>query len=144
MGIEALSRGAASAIFVESNRTSAKTIERNLATAKAEGKVRVQDAFEFLKHVTQHFDIVFADPPYERTAAGQSFTELLLNNETIPHVLADDGVFVLEKRPQEKLPRARGSTRYSQRSSPDAGTVPAISSVSLAKVSGRLSRSDAA
>jgi len=104
LGIEALSRGAASAIFVESNRASAKAIERNLATAKAEGKVRVRDAFEFLKHVTQHFDIVFADPPYERTASGQSFTDLLLNDETIPDVLAGDGVFILEKRPQEKLP----------------------------------------
>ena len=104
LGIEALSRGAASAIFVESNRLSAEAIERNLATAKSEGKVRVQDVFEFLKHVNQHFDIVFADPPYERTASGQRFTDLLLNNEIIPRVLTDDGVFVLEKRPQEKLP----------------------------------------
>lgn len=104
LGIEALSRNAASAIFVESNRASAKAIERNLAIAKSEGKVRVQDAFEFLKRVTQQFDIIFADPPYERTASGQTFTELLLNNETIPRVLAGDGVFVLEKRPQEKLP----------------------------------------
>jgi len=104
LGIEALSRGAASAIFVESNRASAEAIERNLATAKSEGKVRMQDVFEFLKHVNQQFDIVFADPPYERTASGQSFTDLVLNNETIPRVLADDGVFVLEKRPQEKLP----------------------------------------
>jgi len=104
LGIEALSRGAASAIFVESNRASAKAIERNLATAKSEGKVRVQDAFEFLKHVNQQFDIIFADPPYERAAASQTFTELLLNNEIIPRVLANDGIFVLEKRPQEKLP----------------------------------------
>jgi len=104
LGIEALSRGAASAIFVESNRASAEAIERNLATAKSEGKVRMQDVFEFLKHVNQQFDIVFADPPYERTASGQSFTDLVLNNEIIPRVLADDGVFVLEKRPQEKLP----------------------------------------
>jgi len=104
LGIEALSRGAVSAIFVESNRASARAIERNLAIAKSQGKVRVQDAFEFLKHVTQHFDIIFADPPYERTAAGKTFTELLLNDETIPHMLADDGMFVLEKRPQEKLP----------------------------------------
>jgi len=107
LGIEALSRGAASAIFVESNRASAKAIERNLATAKSEGKVRVQDAFEFLKHVTQQFDIIFADPPYERTASGQSFTDLLLNDETIPRVLAADGIFVLEKRPQEKLSAQR-------------------------------------
>ena len=104
LGIEALSRGAVSAVFVESSPASAKAIERNLATAKAQGKVRVQDAFEFLKHVTQYFDIIFADPPYERTVAGESFTELLLNNEAIPRLLAGDGIFVLEKRPQEELP----------------------------------------
>src|SRR5438874_10468627 len=81
LGIEALSRGAASAIFVESNRASARAIERNLATAKSEGKVRVQDTFEFLKHVNQHFDIIFADPPYELTASVHSFTALLCDQE---------------------------------------------------------------
>ena len=104
LGIEALSRGAASALFVESNRASGRAIDRNLATAKLVGKVRVQDAFEFLKHGNEEFDIIFADPPYERTAGGERFTDLLITNEAIPRLLAKDGLFVLEKHPAETPP----------------------------------------
>jgi 16S rRNA (guanine966-N2)-methyltransferase len=101
LAIEALSRGAASALFVERDREAARAIERNLARARLEAKVRVQDVFDFLRHATGEFDIMFADPPYERTAERASFTELLLENERIPQLLAPDGIFILEKRPDE-------------------------------------------
>ena len=104
LGIEALSRGAASAVFVESNRQAARAIEGNLASSRLEGKVRVQEVFGFLRHAAGEFDLIFADPPYERTAAGESFTELLLANVTIPELLAPGGTFVLEKRPGESVP----------------------------------------
>src|SRR6476469_3633846 len=48
-GTEALSRGAASAMFVEENSAAVTTIERNLARTKLEGAVRQQDVFAFLK-----------------------------------------------------------------------------------------------
>jgi len=105
LGIEALSRGAASAVFVDSNKTSGRAIEQNLRTAKLAGRVRVQNVFEFLRHATEEFDIIFADPPYERTAEGRSFTELLVTNDAIPRLLTGDGVFVLEKDPAEALAR---------------------------------------
>jgi 16S rRNA (guanine966-N2)-methyltransferase len=104
LGIEALSRGAASAVFVESNRNAARTIERNLAIAGVGGRVRARDAFEYLKYATGPFDIIFADPPYEATPGAKAFTDLLLNNPRIPPLLVSDGVFVLEKRPGERLP----------------------------------------
>lgn len=104
LGIEAMSRGAASAVLVESNRNAARAIERNLVTAQVDGQVRVRDAFEFLKRATQQFDIIFADPPYERAPDGEKFTDLLLNNEQLPSLLAPGGLFVLEKRPSENLP----------------------------------------
>lgn len=104
LGIEAMSRGAASVIFVESNRNAARAIERNLVTAQVDGRVRVGDVFEFLKRATQQFDIIFADPPYERAPGGEKFTDLLLNNEQLPFLLAPCGLFVLEKRPSENLP----------------------------------------
>jgi 16S rRNA (guanine966-N2)-methyltransferase len=103
LGIEALSRGAASAIFVESNRKSAGAIERNLKKARLEGGVRVQDVFEFLKRTSQQFDIIFCDPPYERLSSGESFTNLLLNNTGIPRLLAENGLFILEKQPGELM-----------------------------------------
>ena len=101
LGIEALSRGAASAVFVESNREAANAIERNIAIARLIASVRRQDVFEFLRHARGKFEIIFADPPYERTAEGESFTFLLLNNRAIVRLLAADGMFVVEKRPGE-------------------------------------------
>ena len=104
LGIEAMSRGAASAVFVESNRNAARAIERNLVIAGVDGRVRMRDAFAYLKYATGPFDIIFADPPYASGPEAKAFTDLLLNNPRIPLLLVPDGVFVLEKRPGEKLP----------------------------------------
>ena len=106
LGIEALSRGAATAIFVEEDRQSAEAIEQNLAKTILKGGVRRHDVFDFLRQRsnTEKFDIIFADPPYEKLQHGESYTEKLLNNEDLPQLLEPDGVFVLEKRPGEALP----------------------------------------
>ena len=104
LGIEAMSRGAASVVFVESNRNAARTIERNLVVTGVDGRVRVRDVFAYLNYATGPFDIIFADPPYEAGPRAKAFTDLLLNNPRIPLLLVPDGVFVLEKRPGEKLP----------------------------------------
>lgn len=106
LGIEALSRGAQSALFVEEDRQSTVAIERNLEKIKLPGRVRQQDVFQFLKQASPaaQFDIIFADPPYEQTKAGERFTEKLLTDETVAKLLEPGGIFVLEKRPSEKLP----------------------------------------
>jgi 16S rRNA (guanine966-N2)-methyltransferase len=107
LGIEALSRGADSAIFVEEDRQSIAAIEKNLAKTQLAGRVRQQDVFSFLKNAAaaaEKFQIVFADPPYDKMKSGERFTEKLLANETLPRLLELDGVFVLEKRPSEELP----------------------------------------
>lgn len=108
LGIEAMSRGAGSALFVEENSAAAKTIERNLARAKLAGAVRQQDVFAFLRSAssTASFRIVFADPPYEKTKSGGQFTQLLLENSALAEMLEPSGIFVLEKRPAEKVPAA--------------------------------------
>lgn len=105
LGIEAMSRGAASVIFVESNRTAARAIESNLKIANISGRVQIRDVFDFLKKATGHFDIIFADPPYEAAPGAKSYTELLLNNARLPLLLAADGLLVVEKRPGERLPQ---------------------------------------
>jgi len=94
LGIEALSRGASSVVFVEGERQSAEIIESNLAKTKLKGRVRQQDVFDFLRHASgaEMFDVIFADPPYEKTEAGERFP---------------DGIFVLEKRPAEAFPETR-------------------------------------
>lgn len=106
LGIEALSRGAASVMFVESDRQAVAAIERNLARTGLAGRVRQQDVFDFLSHAStaEPHDLIFADPPYDKSKLGDSFTKLLLRNDRLPARLTSKGVFVLEKRPSERLP----------------------------------------
>jgi 16S rRNA (guanine966-N2)-methyltransferase len=106
LGIEALSRGAASALFIEENSAAVAAIERNLARTKLEGRVRKQEVFTFLRSAQMRdpFRIIFADPPYEKTKSGGLFTQMLLENVSLAEMLAPSGTFVLEKRPSEKMP----------------------------------------
>ena len=105
LGIEALSRGAASAMFVEDERQSVEAIEKNLARTNLKGRVRQQDVFDFLRQRSnaEKFQIIFADPPYQKPEHGERLTETLLNNESLPQLLEPNGIFVLEKRPDETL-----------------------------------------
>ncbi len=68
-GIEALSRGAAKAVFVDSAPTAARVIKENLRRARlgARGAVRRQDAARALRSGLGSFDLILIDPPY-RTA----------------------------------------------------------------------------
>jgi 16S rRNA (guanine966-N2)-methyltransferase len=109
LGIEALSRGAVSTIFIEGDCQSAEMIERNLAKTKLRGRVRHQEVFEFIRQRSnaEKFQIIFADPPYEKAHRGESDTEKLLNNESLPQLLEPNGIFVLEKRPTDALPQTK-------------------------------------
>jgi 16S rRNA (guanine966-N2)-methyltransferase len=65
LGIEALSRGAESAVFVERDARVAGVIERNLAMLGLDQRVVRQDAMRFLARAQGTFDLVFCDPPYD-------------------------------------------------------------------------------
>jgi 16S rRNA (guanine966-N2)-methyltransferase len=106
LGIEALSRGAASVLFVEEDRQLTDAIEKNLAKTKLDGRVRRQEVFEFLRRSagTERFQIIFADPPYEKTSSVERLIERLLKSEALAQLLEPNGVFVLEKRRTEQTP----------------------------------------
>lgn len=108
LGIEALSRGAASARFVEQDGEAVLAIERNLARTKLSGRVVRRDVFDYLRRPisTERFDLVFADPPYEKTE-GRPYTDLLLGDNGLRDLLEPKGTFVLEKRPGENLPEIK-------------------------------------
>jgi 16S rRNA (guanine966-N2)-methyltransferase len=81
LGIEALSRGASEAVFVDSDPQAVAAIERNLDTLGIDARVQRRDAFSWLESAArgeEAFDLVFADPPYSSAGltAGR-LTELL-------------------------------------------------------------------
>lgn len=69
LGIEALSRGAASAELVDSSEAAVRTIRENLSLAGLEGTVHRMSAARFLATSRGPFDLVFLDPPYETPEA---------------------------------------------------------------------------
>jgi 16S rRNA (guanine966-N2)-methyltransferase len=67
LGIEALSRGAASATFVERGRPALAAIRRNLRTLGLESKAAIEaaDVLDWLRHAPGEYDLVLCDPPYD-------------------------------------------------------------------------------
>jgi 16S rRNA (guanine966-N2)-methyltransferase len=119
MGLEALSRGAKKAVFVESDREAQRAIERNLEKLDLKGaRIVKSDARRALASEAasgRRYDLVLVDPPYRMFDSLQPTLAAHL-----PALLAEDGLVVLEtdKRTQPELPslaertsRAYGSAR---------------------------------
>ena len=82
LGIEALSRGAVSAMFVDSDAAATKAIRQNLERTGAEaGRVMRADALGFLRNAARHgerWDLAFCDPPYRLAARlGEPLSRML-------------------------------------------------------------------
>jgi 16S rRNA (guanine966-N2)-methyltransferase len=113
MGLEALSRGAARAVFVERDDAAAHTIEQNLDKLRLPGTVLRRDAVTALAGEAgagRKYDLVLVDPPYGM------YTELQPQlARYLPAVLAEDGVLVVETDarvvPELPLPQ-RTSRKY--------------------------------
>jgi 16S rRNA (guanine966-N2)-methyltransferase len=72
LGLEALSRGAFEATFVDSAPAAVRAVQANLEALAAAGEVRRQDARAFLRNARsagRQYDLVFLDPPYRRAGA---------------------------------------------------------------------------
>ncbi len=99
LGIEALSRGARSAVFVDSSNKSLAVVEENLKITdfRDVSKTVRADALDYLDRVIEKYDIAFLDPPYK---AG-------LMEEAIKRVkdhINPNGVIVCETGSEELLP----------------------------------------
>lgn len=95
MGLEALSRGAASCVFVERDREAARIVQANLEKLRLTGAVvmnrNVGAALRDERVRGRHYDLVLCDPPYDEwDLHASTLTDLL------PDVLADDAVVVVE------------------------------------------------
>jgi 16S rRNA (guanine966-N2)-methyltransferase len=109
LGIEALSRGAATALFVDRDRDAQSAIRRNLTSTglAARGRVRRSSVLSFLAHAADEgpFDLVFVDPPYELGVAeiARVFDEL-----SQPGALASGAAVVLERSTRDGEPDLAG------------------------------------
>ena len=104
LSLECLSRGAISAVCVEKSSRHAELLRQNFQVAgfpPATVQVRVQDVFVALAQLAaagERFDLILADPPYGEKNVGRrstSFAQRLLDEATLPEVLAADGLLVL-------------------------------------------------
>jgi 16S rRNA (guanine966-N2)-methyltransferase len=112
MGLEALSRGAARAVFVESDGDAVRAIERNLDKLRLQATVLQRDALAVLATERTKYDLVLVDPPYDMYPDLETRLARYL-----PTVLAEGGVVVLETdaRVEPQLPlEQRTSRKYGQ------------------------------
>ncbi len=109
IGLEALSRGAASCVFVDDHRQAIKVIGENLVKSKLEGaRVVKSEALAFLKGDKVLYDLIFADPPYVKYHGDHDHVRELLDKGDIQSHLAPDGWFIVEVSSSYRSPEAEG------------------------------------
>jgi 16S rRNA (guanine966-N2)-methyltransferase len=107
MGIEALSRGADAAVFVDSNERCTRCIRENLRSTRLEGGVQTLDAYRFIDLYAEpsSFDLIFADPPYHKRDTDTDHAAALVRLEKLAAALRPSGLLVLEKNARDPLPQ---------------------------------------
>ena len=112
LGLECLSRGAASVFSVEKSNRHAAMIRENLTSsglAADNYEVRVQDAFTAIHQLAElgrGFDLIVADPPFGEKNIGRRSTSLsqkLLDDEILPKLVTSQGLFVLGHTKRDTL-----------------------------------------
>ena len=101
LGAEALSRGAANAVFIEGDRACAGIIKENLQKTRLIDKARIiafrmEDAIPILAKEGTKFDLIFMDPPYNRNFIDKTL-HLLLEND----IMVVSGIIAIEHHRDE-------------------------------------------
>ena len=105
LGIEALSRGARHAVFVEQSPAAVKVILSNLKHTKLaeQATVRTMTVEDFLKRCRERFDVILLDPPYH-----ENLLESALNRISEIDILSEGGIIVCERPDSLSLPAEIG------------------------------------
>ena len=98
LGIEALSRGAREAVFVDKDREALKIVRENLKTCGLQAELRQEDAISALQR-KERFDLIFVDPPYDSGL----YAPVLETIKTVDK-LTDGGIIIVEARREQPLP----------------------------------------
>lgn len=99
LGIEALSRGARSAVFIDNSRKSIEVIKRNLEKTEFTLKSTVlnMNGIDFISSSSNKFDFVFLDPPYNKGILLEILPKL-------SNILTENGVIICEYEKNLDLP----------------------------------------
>ncbi len=103
LGLEALSRGSASAVFVENDRKALQALRANVRTVGLGGEIVAVDVDRFLTRNPGRFDLVFVDPPYRHSAASVETTL-----RSVVPLIRLGGTAVLHRPGGERRPEAPG------------------------------------
>lgn len=99
LGIEAMSRGASEATFVDAREDACRLIRENLKRTGMRGEVVHGDYLSFLNNCTKKFNIIFLDPPY-----AEVFLENALKHITEIDILQSGGIIATERPLGKELP----------------------------------------
>lgn len=101
LGIEALSRGAESCVFVDQRRDAVQLIRSNLKLCGLTDKARVVqgESLSILSTLRERFDLVFLDPPY-----GKGILENALNKLAEIDMLTENGIIICESSVEQVMP----------------------------------------
>jgi 16S rRNA (guanine966-N2)-methyltransferase len=112
LGLECLSRGAASVLSIEKANRHATMIRQNAEDAglpMENYQLRVQDVFLAVGQLAEgafQFDLIVADPPFGEKNVGRrstSMSQRLLDNEHLPRLITSEGLFVLGHTKRDTL-----------------------------------------
>ena len=116
IGLEALSRGAASCLFVDDHRQACTVIAGNLAKARLTGgRALAAEAAAFLKRDAASYDLIFADPPYWKHHGDKDHVGALLDSGMLEPRLAPGGWFIAEVSARQPSPVAAAFTLADRR-----------------------------
>ena len=101
MGIEALSRGAASTVFIDQRRDAAAVIRENLKATNLtdRGRVVCGDSMAYLNSAKEKFDIIFIDPPYAAKLWDNALAVISRFD-----ILSNHGIIICESPIKEEMP----------------------------------------
>ncbi len=100
LGIEALSRGAERAVFIDSSAEALEVVKRNVKKTGLEKQSVIcrADAVSFIKATKETFDIAFLDPPYKSTVLQEALASVFFK-------MSDYGIIVCEHSSDEQMPK---------------------------------------
>ncbi len=98
LGIEALSRGAESCVFIDESREAVRIVKENLKACGLSGTVLQTDALDYLRR-EEKFDLIFLDPPYDAGLYEPALTAINSVDK-----LSDGGIIICETRREIPLP----------------------------------------